>query len=93
MRSSIEVWNTYLLIFLFCSLLGACSANTSQDQAPKENANPSNEIQTSAEEKSDPAPVFEEVLPDTGLMNNINPEEIITDDWTSDSPDAESSDE
>ena len=39
------------------------------------------------------SPVFEEVLPDTGLMEGVNPEEIITDDWNSDSPDAEATDD
>ncbi len=38
-------------------------------------------------------PVLEEVLPDSGLLEGVNPEEIITDDWNSDGPDAEATDD
>jgi hypothetical protein len=92
MPSTTKLCNTFLLILLFCSFLGACDANPSQEQEAKENVRPTSEAEISVEKESAPAPMFEEVLPDTGLMNNVNPEEIITDDWTSDSPDAESSD-
>ncbi len=93
MRSSNKVCSQLIMSFFICALLTACASSTVEEKEQETPANPSAEAHLSIEDESDPTPVFEEVLPDTGLMNNVNPEEIITDDWTSDSPDAESSDD
>ncbi len=78
-----------LLIALFCVILISCNNAQSGNNEPV--LIPDEKEMVEVEDNGEPQ--FEVVLPDSGLMENINPEEIITDDWTSDSPDAEASED
>lgn len=73
---------------LFGLLLWSCGSNQIEAEESKPQV-----IEERITESDNDQPQFEEVLPDSGLMENINPEEIITDDWTSSSPDAEASED
>ena len=88
MRIPLNILPYLLKTLLFGLLLCSCGSNQNEADESKPPV-----LQEGIAEFDNDQPQFEEVLPDSGLMENINPEEIITDDWTSGSPDAEATED
>lgn len=76
-----------------CLLVIGCSIDQAENIDATHSEKEISEEQVIAEDGIESTPVFEEVLPDSGLLEGVNPEEIITDDWNNDNPDAESIDD
>ena len=89
MRITDKLYQLLILTLSFCFLLSNCG------QIEKEaiDSYSKDDVREEVEAESNGVPQFEVVLPDSGLMENVNPEEIITDDWNSESPDAASDQE
>ena len=81
---------SYLLVAL---LFVGCASSPGEEVDSVQAVEATQQGQVTAGEDAESIPVFEEVLPDSGLLEGVNPEEIITDDWNSDSPDAEATDD
>ncbi|NND93886.1 MAG: hypothetical protein HKN45_03420 [Flavobacteriales bacterium] len=68
---SIKIIILTLLAASFCSCSNPSAAENQADISPKE-------------EIKEDIIQYEESVPDSGLLEDVNPEEIITDDWSDD---------